>query len=102
VIVIYMGIKHLGRITGELIASGRAKSEPVAVISNATTKRQQVLETTLGDASDDVAKSGIGAPALIVVGEAVRLRAGLDWLSALSGRVLEADPLGTRRVREAG
>jgi hypothetical protein len=39
----------------------------------------------------------VPGPALIVVGEAVRLRPGLDWLSAaLYGRKLEADPLGLR------
>jgi uroporphyrin-III C-methyltransferase len=32
----------------------------------------------------------------------VRLRAGLDWLGALSGRVLDADPLGLSTTRDAG
>lgn len=101
VIVIYMGLKHLPRISSELLAAGRSVAEPVAVISNATTAKQRVLETTLGRAVDDVAASAIEAPALIVLGDVVRLRAGLDWLSALSGVKLEADPLNNRRVREA-
>lgn len=97
VIVIYMGLKHLPRISAELIAAGRKGDEPVAIISQATTKRQTVLETTLARASADAETSGIPAPALIVVGEAVRLRAGLDWLSAaLHGRKLDADPLGLK------
>lgn len=102
VIVIYMGLKHLPRIASELLTTGRDPHEPVAVISQATTKNQRVLETTLSTAVDDVARSGIEAPALIVVGEAVRLRSGLDWLSAITeGRVLEADPLGNRTKRES-
>lgn len=101
VIVIYMGLKHLPRISSELLAAGRSVAEPVAVISNATTAKQRVLETTLGRAVDDVAASAIEAPALIVLGDVVRLRAGLDWLSALSGVKLEADPLNNKRVREA-
>ena len=36
-----------------------------------------------------------------MVGEVVRLRAGLDWLGALTGRVLVADPLGLRGKRGA-
>jgi len=85
----------LPRIAAELIAGGRSASEPVAVISQATTKRQVVLETTLARASDD--SKDMEAPALIVVGDAVRLRAGLDWLSAtLHGRKLHADPLGIK------
>ena len=95
VIVIYMGLKHLPRIAGELMSAGRSADEPVAIISQATTDRQIVLETTLSRAAPDAIASGIPAPALIVVGEAVRLRAGLDWLSAsLQGRKLNHDPLG--------
>ena len=94
VIVIYMGLKHLARIATELVSAGRSLHEPVAIISGATTQNQLVLETELGRADADVRASGIMAPALIVVGEVVRLRAGLDWLSALSGRKLIADPLG--------
>jgi uroporphyrin-III C-methyltransferase len=94
VIVIYMGLKHLARIATELVSAGRSLQEPVAIISGATTQNQLVLETELGRADADVRASGIKAPALIVVGEVVRLRAGLDWLSALSGHKLIADPLG--------
>jgi uroporphyrin-III C-methyltransferase len=101
VIVIYMGLKHLPNIAAEMMRAGRSPSEPVAIVSNATTNRQRVLETTLSAAADDVVRHGIPAPALIVVGEVVRLRTGLDWLSALSGRKLDADPLGTApSVRE--
>jgi uroporphyrin-III C-methyltransferase len=100
VIVIYMGLKHIGRIAVEIIAAGRSPDEPVAIISNATTAKQLVIETTLARAQNDASASGIPGPALIVVGEAVRLRPGLDWLSAtLHGRKLEADPLGKSRSR---
>jgi uroporphyrin-III C-methyltransferase len=103
VIVIYMGLKHLPRISAELLSAGRAADEPVAIISQATTARQRVLETTLSRAVEDAAASGIPAPALIVVGEAVRLRAGLDWLSALTqNRQLDPDPLRQRAKRDAG
>jgi uroporphyrin-III C-methyltransferase len=100
VIVIYMGLKHLARIASELMAAGRGAEEPVAIISQATTPRQQVLETCLSRAAADAERSAIPAPALIVVGEAVRLRAGLDWLSALThGRKLDPDPLGTAQPK---
>ena len=99
VIVIYMGLKHLPRIAAELMAAGRSAGEPVAIVSQASTPRQQVLETTLAHAAADVEESKIPAPALIVVGEAVRLRAGLDWLSALTGTKLNPDPLDTRAAQ---
>jgi len=94
VIVIYMALKHLATIAAHLIDGGRAPSEPVGIVSQATTPGQTVLETTLGAAAADAEAQGITPPAIVVVGEVVRLRAGLDWLGALGGRVLDADPLG--------
>ncbi len=102
VIVIYMAIKHLAQISGALIAEGRNPAEPVAVVSKASTAEQQVLETTLASCADDVVAQGIEPPSLVVVGEVVRLRAGLDWLGALSGRVLVSDPLQRRQDRATG
>jgi len=102
VIVLYMALKHLGRIAQRLQAAGRAPAEPVAIISKASTAEQRVLESTLGACAEDAVAQGIEPPCLVVIGEVVRLRAGLDWLGALSGRVLEADPLGTRHGQKAG
>ena len=102
VIVIYMALKHIALIADRLLAAGRAKDEPVAVIAKATTDDQTVLETTLGACAADVAKSGIEPPAMVVVGQVVRLRAALDWLGAIGGRALQADPLGTRHHEQTG
>jgi uroporphyrin-III C-methyltransferase len=101
VIVVYMAIKHIARIAAHLIEGGRSPAEPVAVISRATTPQQRVLETTLAKAAEDVAAHGLEAPAVIVVGEVVRLRSALDWLGAIEGKVLTPDPLGTRAKGEA-
>jgi len=102
VIVFYMALRRLEEIRARLMDNGRAPDEPVAVVSAATTGDQHVLETTLGTCVEHVAAAKIVAPALIVLGDVVRLRAGLDWMGALAGRVLEADPLGTRADRRAG
>ncbi|MDI6838464.1 MAG: uroporphyrinogen-III C-methyltransferase [Rhizobiaceae bacterium] len=92
VIVMYMAMKHIGRISEQLIAGGRSVSEPVAFVCDAATASQKVLETTLGEAERAVAASGFEPPAIVVVGEVVRLRPSLDWLGALSGRKLVGDP----------
>jgi len=102
VIVIYMALKHIELIADRLMAGGRGRDEPVAVIAKATTPEQSVLETTLGACAADVAQHGIEPPAMVVVGQVVRLRAALDWLGAIGGRKLEADPLGTRHHEQTG
>jgi uroporphyrin-III C-methyltransferase len=102
VLVIYMAIKHLGTIRRRLMEGGRFADEPVAIVSRASQPGERVLETTLGMCVEDVATQKIEPPAIVVIGEVVRLRAGLDWVGALGGRILDADPLGTRRTRDAG
>ncbi len=91
-LVFYMALAHAGEIAAKLIAAGRAADEPVAIVSDATGDQQSVVVTTLA-ALGNAAKNS-AAPAVIVVGENVRLRDGLDWLGALqTGRVLDGDPL---------
>ncbi|MFZ5792483.1 MAG: uroporphyrinogen-III C-methyltransferase [Pseudomonadota bacterium] len=101
VLVIYMALKHLDRIAGLLLAAGRSPEEPTAIVTHATLPEQRVLETTLGRAAADAGAAGLEPPAMVVVGGVVRLRAALDWLGALEGRTLTADPLGTRRQSES-
>jgi uroporphyrin-III C-methyltransferase len=101
VLVIYMALKHIETIANRLLAAGRRREEAVAIVSRATLPEQAVLETTLGACVADVAASGIEPPAMVVVGEVVRLRAALDWLGAIGGRRLIADPLGTRQRSES-
>jgi len=96
VIVMYMAMKHISTIASQLIKAGRSGDEPVAFVTDASTAEQNVLETTLSRAAEDVAASGLQPPAIVVVGQVVRLRSALDWMGAAAGKVLIADPLGTR------
>lgn len=101
VIVMYMAMKHIGQITANLMAAGRAPDEPVAFVCNAATAEQMVLETSLARAEADMAAAGIEPPAIVVVGEVVRLRASLDWLGALTtGRRLAPDPFGASALKD--
>ena len=99
-LVFYMALKHLPLITRRLLDAGRAADEPVAVVSHAATGRQQVVETTLWRAAADAKAAGSEPPAIVAIGPIVRLRAGLDWLGALSGRKLAADPLDLKGRRD--
>ncbi len=94
VIVVYMALSHLRQITERLLQYGRAPGEPVAIISKASLPEQKVVESTLAACADDAVAQAIEPPCLVVVGDVVRLRAGLDWLGAMTGRTLNPDPLG--------
>jgi uroporphyrin-III C-methyltransferase len=99
-IVLYMARKHAGEIAAKLIAAGRDGNEPVAIISNASLEEQTTIMTRLAALGEAAAVAD--APAIIAIGENVRLAAGLDWLGALSGRLLDSDPLGRNRLSDAG
>ncbi|HEX2116088.1 MAG TPA: uroporphyrinogen-III C-methyltransferase [Alphaproteobacteria bacterium] len=102
VLVFYMALKHLETIAHNLIEAGRKPDEPTAIVCRAATPGQRVLETTLATAARDAAHAGLEPPAMVVVGGVVRLRGGLDWLGALGGRTLDADPLRLKRQRDTG
>ena len=98
-LVLFMARQHAGDIAQKLMAAGRAPSEPAAIVSDATFDRQHVIVATLATLGEAAAAST--APAIIVIGENVKLRDGLDWISALAGRVLEPYPLGRDKLSDA-
>lgn len=78
-LVLYMAWRAMPGIAADLMAGGRDPATPVAVIAEATTERQKVLETTLGTCAADMAASGLEPPAIILVGDVVALRSQLAW-----------------------
>ena len=78
-IVILMGISNLRHIARELIDCGRDPETPAAIIRWGTYETQQTLSGSLRTISDAAERSGVRPPAVIVVGEVVRLREKLQW-----------------------
>jgi uroporphyrin-III C-methyltransferase / precorrin-2 dehydrogenase / sirohydrochlorin ferrochelatase len=76
-LVLLMAVARLPEVARELVKRGRDASTPAAVICDGTTERQQVLVSTLGQVAEDAAANGIRPPAVVVVGEVVRLREAL-------------------------
>jgi uroporphyrin-III C-methyltransferase len=72
-----MGLHRLKVICKKLIEIGKPKEYPVAVISKGTTPDEKTVVGTL-ETIYDLAKD-LPTPALIVVGEVVRLRDQLSW-----------------------
>ena len=89
-LVFFMGVKNLPDITQRLIAHGKSPDTPVALIRWGTTSAQQTVTGTLDDIAERVQKAGLKAPAIIVVGEVVKLRENLKWF--------ETRPLLGRRI----
>jgi uroporphyrin-III C-methyltransferase / precorrin-2 dehydrogenase / sirohydrochlorin ferrochelatase len=76
-LVLLMAVARLDEVARELIKRGRDASTPAAVICDGTTERQQVVVSTLGQVAADAAAHGVRPPAVVVIGEVVRLREAL-------------------------
>lgn len=74
-LVLLMAMAQLDHVAAELIRHGRAADTPTAVVQNATLPTQRVVTSTLADIAEDVRRAGVGSPAVVVVGEVVRVRA---------------------------
>jgi len=98
VIVCYMSMKTLPKITQSLMDGGRHRAESVAIVTNATRPNQHVLETTLADAVEDVESAQLSPPAIICIGRVALMRQTLDWVSQMAGTPPRSlDPLGVRK-----
>jgi uroporphyrin-III C-methyltransferase len=76
-IVLYMPMSQLDEVAAALQRGGMAAETPVALIQSASTPDQRVVESTLSRLVGDARNSGIGSPAILVIGSIVGLRQSL-------------------------
>jgi uroporphyrin-III C-methyltransferase len=72
-LVIYMGMKYLSAIVTDLLEAGMASDLPAAAIQQGTTDQQLQVVSTLAALPAAVKQEGLESPAIIVLGEVVRL-----------------------------
>jgi uroporphyrinogen III methyltransferase/synthase len=89
-LIVLMGMRNLGEIVSRLLAAGRSPATPSAVVMSGTLPTQRVVTAPLGGLVAEAQRQGIGAPAVVVVGDVVSLRDALAWY--------ERQPLFGRRV----
>jgi uroporphyrin-III C-methyltransferase len=82
-LVVYMGLRHLGRIAAKLIAGGMPPDTPAAVVEKATLPEMRVVDGELATVAGLAREAGVEAPAVIVIGECVRVRERLMMASGL-------------------
>ena len=88
--IILMGVERIPEITQALLAQGMDPATPIALVRWGTTARQQSIQGTLGTIATLAADQKFSAPAVIVIGSVVNLRAKLNWF--------EQRPLFGRRM----
>jgi uroporphyrin-III C-methyltransferase len=78
-LVFLMGVEHLPQIVQQLIMHGRASDTPAALIREGTTHNQLVITGILEEIAERT--RGVQPPAVLIVGEVVRLHEQLDWFA---------------------
>ncbi|MCH7645974.1 MAG: uroporphyrinogen-III C-methyltransferase [Nitrospinae bacterium] len=90
-LVYLMGLANLPAIVKALLSKGRSPDTPVAVISMATTARQQVVSAPLEAIAEEARRADLLPPAVIVVGEVVRFSDRLQWFREGGARAFPVD-----------
>ena len=88
--VLALGRDGIGAAAEALVGHGLSPETPVAVVCRGATGSQQSLEGTLGTIAAMAARQPISAPAMLVIGDVVKLREKLNWF--------ERRPLFGRRI----
>ncbi|MDM5222834.1 uroporphyrinogen-III C-methyltransferase [Peribacillus sp. NJ11] len=80
-IAIYMGIKNLPYICNQLRSCGKDPQTAIAVIEQGTTGFQRTVIGTIDTIVELVKREQVANPAMIVIGEVVKLSGKLSWFS---------------------
>ncbi|MBI5183952.1 MAG: uroporphyrinogen-III C-methyltransferase [Nitrospinae bacterium] len=78
-LIFLMGVKNLHNIVENLINNGRGPETPVAIVRWGTTKYQETVVGRLNNIIDLAKEKKILPPAIIIIGDVVRLREKLNW-----------------------
>lgn len=84
-LVLLMAVSGLRTTATQLMAAGREPTETAAVIEWGTTPRQRTIVGDLASISDLAEAAAVGAPATVVIGDVVGLRAEIDWFQGVRG-----------------
>lgn len=89
-IVLYMGVKTLPRIADALVKGGMPADTPAAAVQWGTHAKQRTVTATITTIAEAVAREGLSAPVISVIGDVVSLRDEISWF--------ERRPLFGRRI----
>ena len=81
--IMLMGMRKLADVCEALIGYGQEPSVPAAAVQWATTGIQRTVTGTVKTLPARVQKAGLGAPAVVVIGDVVKERESLNWFEKL-------------------
>ena len=89
-LVVFMGLANLPQIVATALQAGRSPHTPAAIVESGTTPRQRCIRCELATLAEQAQAQEVRAPALIIIGEVVRMAELLDWFTPQTERPLLA------------
>jgi len=78
-LVFLMAMGNLAAICERLMEHGLRAETPIAIVQDGTRPTQRSVVATLATVVPEVERAGLSAPAIVVIGDVVRLRDELRW-----------------------
>lgn len=72
-VVLYMAVENLDNIIKQMLKVGKSENTTVAIIQDASLADQKVLTGTLGNIVAQAKSNKIKPPAIIIIGDVVKL-----------------------------
>lgn len=101
-VVLLMAVARLGESAAAMSAAGRPAHCPAAVIERGFLPGQRTTYGTLADIAERAAEAGVTSPAVVVVGDVVRLSPGWPGDHAASRRAAHSVAAGPTATSTAG
>ncbi|WP_433242441.1 uroporphyrinogen-III C-methyltransferase [Streptosporangium sp. CA-135522] len=81
-LVLMMAVERIGTIAETLIRDGRSPETPVMVVQDGTLPTQRALSATLSTVAERVTAAGIRPPAIVIVGDVVKVGQEVEMVRA--------------------
>ncbi|MBB3727299.1 uroporphyrinogen-III C-methyltransferase [Nonomuraea dietziae] len=81
-LVLMMAVERIGAIAETLIRDGRSPETPVMVVQDGTLPTQRAVTASLSTVADRVVAAGIRPPAIVIVGDVVRVGQEVEMVRA--------------------
>ncbi|MBB4920218.1 uroporphyrinogen-III C-methyltransferase [Streptosporangium saharense] len=81
-LILMMAVERIGAIAETLVQEGRSPETPVMVVQDGTLPTQRAVQATLATVAERVTDAGIRPPAIVIVGDVVKVGQEVEMVRA--------------------
>nr|WP_062342283.1 uroporphyrinogen-III C-methyltransferase [Herbidospora sakaeratensis] len=85
-LILLMAVERIAEIADTLLREGRSPETPVMVVQDGTLPTQRAVRATLRDVAERVTSAGVRPPAIVVVGDVVKVGQEIEMVRAERAR----------------